>query len=548
LLRFGAVRVLAVALPTVVFLTVAGVARGDGLTRVGELVAPAGVAFGWVAESGGVAVAASDAAVSGAVDVYEHQAGGWGTVDPVATLVDAGGDQLLGPAISGDVVAAVAAGADTSGRVDLFTEPSGGWAGSVSPTATYTPPSGALAVAVALSGQTLVVQLELFAGPTRQAVYVFNEPPAGWVGTLQPAATLAVTTPYRASEQPSIDGTSVIFGGIGVGQIAVTPGSAEVFTEPAGGWSGTVEPVSQLEPWFADPSSAWVFESPAKGWAGVVRPAARLLVDGYPGAAAISGRDVAVGGGYFPSEGCCPSGANVKLFQEPAAGWSGTLTAPTLVTGGSTGGPVPIALDGQTLFVGGQNLSGAPTFAANLDVFSVNQPVIESSVVPGAPTVLRQTFTNLADRHPTLAFALHGGTNAAPINSVTLRLPAGLSFTRRRSQLRTAVSYCQLSGSIVCTIQSKRVLRITMKAPSYFVGKIQVAVAAPAITESTQLAHQIARVIRYDRSHHTEKRLRLRFPLATTDVTGHVTHLTLTDTIPKSHDRETGSGADMTRS
>jgi hypothetical protein len=542
-LRSGAVRAFAVALATVVLLIVAGVARGDGLMRVGELVASPGVTFEWVAESDGVAVASSDGAVSGAVDVYEQGTNGWGTVDQVAALVDSGGDGLGAPAISGDVVAV----GDASGRVDLFTEPSGGWAGSVSPTATYTPPAGTQEVAVALSGRTLVVRLELSAGPTRQAVYVFNEPVAGWVGSLHPAATLVITTPYSASEPFSIDGTGVIFGGTGVGQIAVTPGSAEVFTEPLGGWTGTVEPVGQLEPWFTDTRSAWLFESPSGGWVGFVRPAARLLADGYPGEAAISGHDVAVAGEFFGSDGGCPCGANVTMFKEPAGGWSGTLSAPTLVTGQSTGISVPLALDGQTLFVGGQNLSGAPTFAASLDVFNVNQPVVESSVAAGAPSVSRQTYGNFADRHPTLAFELHGGTNAAPINSITLRLPTGLNFTGSRSQLRAGVAYCRIFA-IVCTTSNKRLLRITTTIPIYYLGKLHVKLAAPAITESTQLAHQIVGVVRYNRSHHAKKRLRLRFALAATDVTGHVTHLTLTDTIAEPHDRGTRSRSHTTGS
>jgi hypothetical protein len=304
---------------------------------VGTLTAPQGNADDFdgtqIATSSGYVFALTN--VYGGVQhvlVFKQGPDGWSDETPVADLTVTG-DQPAGVfmrsiAASGSTVAIGGTVIDStvanSGVVYVFSEPAGGWAGDLHPSASLTA-SDAIAQghgmnlfgnAVAVLGSTVFVgspAATIGSNADQGAVYVYTEPAGGWAGTMTENAKLTVASGQSYDQL----GTSLA----AAGQIVVA--GAPNVTPPDGGVS-----------------AAYVFSEPAGGWAGSINQAAKLLPPNpNPMLQPIIGEAVATDGSTViagaPFVSTQSHGQAAYLFAEPATGWSGTITAATTLTGAS---------------------------------------------------------------------------------------------------------------------------------------------------------------------------------------------------------------------
>jgi hypothetical protein len=267
-----------------------------------------------VAMSGGVLVAgAPDAAIGanqnqGAVYLFTEPAGGWSSETEQAKLVASDGRAGDGlgrlVAISGDTVVASSATAGTA--LYVFTKPPGGWSGTLHETARLTPTDPAVndATSVAISGSTIVAGFPGGDGGLR--AYVFTEPVGGWSGTIHesamPTPSDASSCPHERGDLP-IDGPTIVELGPYLNP-GCRSGPAYVFTRPASGWSGTVQESATLQ-------------APSRGLESVA-------VFGSTIVAGVAGPP------YSPP-------ADPVVFNEPASGWSGTVQPAARLNVSATG-------------------------------------------------------------------------------------------------------------------------------------------------------------------------------------------------------------------
>ena len=318
----------------------------------------------------------------GAVYVFVRPAGGWsGALHESATLTASDGmandDLGVSVAAEGNTVVAGApdaqVGSERLGAVYVFQEPATGWSGAVHETAKLTgsdlhpttnpPSSPELGWKVAVSGPTIVASQGGGFGP---GVYVFNEPAGGWQSGTQSAKLVtpdghlspAILTSWSGAE---ISGQTIAVPGF-LGTGPATSGTPVVFmyTEPPGGWSGTLNESATLEAsdggLTGDASTVmmsgqtvfaggvgdvagqtvvgnapvYVFSQPSSGWAGIQHETAKL--------------SVANGG---------PASGDEYLFSEPSGGWQNDTQSATLAPSGSTSFPRlgAVAVDGRTAVV-----------------------------------------------------------------------------------------------------------------------------------------------------------------------------------------------------
>jgi FG-GAP repeat len=438
------------------------------------------LSFDAVSASGQTAVASAD----GRAYVFSEPAGGWSTATAAAELTDSGGAGLSAPVISGATIAAVAAApgplSGTAETANVFTEPAGGWSGSISQAATLSAGGRDKLVAVAISGSTIVAEGFHLTPSEGSDLYVFTEPTGGWSGVVHEAATLPLAGgPYVIG----IAGRTVVAGGTISGRTVVAPNYAYVFTEPKAGWSGTLHLAATLTPAFYQPGTALVYTEPARGWSSTVHPTALLTVNGdVPVNVAISGRTITVAGPHDEGHGGCPCDGGLGLFTEPVHGWSGELTtAPSASTATEGGGSIALAIDGQTLFAGGQTIHGGSTTALN--VFGVTKPILESP--PHPPSTTGATLTGLATGKPRLKFKLSAGTNAAPSRSITITFPSGLGLSHSRKQLARGIPGLLARADGKYTLTAKRnKLTLTLSNPQ---THISLTIGVPALKESKAL-------------------------------------------------------------
>ncbi len=308
------------------------------------------------------------------------------------------------------------------GAAYVFTEPGGGWSGALNQVAELTNNSGGpytnFGWSVAISGKTIVVGARNV-GVSYGAVYEFTEPVGGWTGTLQPTATLATSGGfnYDLGYSVAISGSTVVAGGpdaetTGGGS---KQGLVEVFSEPGGGWKGTVSATANLTSSaseangeeFGDavaisgktivvgapgaiipgqpqqlsdsePGAAYVFTEPGGGWKGSDAPAAALteeaVGDRLGFAVALDGEDT-----VFADEPCAPHGCTehaepgvdgapgvVYIYSKPGGGWASTSTPTGALT--DAGEPEPTDL-GESLAADGSTVVAGAPLAGFVDVF-----------------------------------------------------------------------------------------------------------------------------------------------------------------------------------
>ncbi len=335
--------------------------------------------FGWsVAVSGSTVVVGADrtddnGSSSGSAYVFEEPVGGWsGTLNESAELLASDGAVFdhfgRSIAISGSTVVVGATG-DGAGSVYVFEEPAGGWSGTLNESAKLMPSDGAFTdyfgSSVAISGSTVVVGAYSSDnnGSSSGSAYVFEEPMGGWSGILNESAKLLASgraegDRFGSSVAVSVSGKTVVVGADEHAHQGDRPGSAYVFEEPARGWSGTLNENAELlasdgaaddrfgrsvavsgsavvvgayghddnGPWSG---SAYVFEEPAGGWSGTLNESVELLPsdamaeDAFGISVAFSGSTVVVGARGDDHDANLSGSAYV--FKEPAGGWPETL-------------------------------------------------------------------------------------------------------------------------------------------------------------------------------------------------------------------------------
>ena len=303
---------------------------------------------------GSVAVSADTVVVgavpSGSAYVFEKPAGGWaGTVNEAAKLVASDGAASDGfgysVAVSGDTVVVGAYGDDdhgwTSGSAYVFESPFGGWSGTVNEAAKLFASDGApndlFGYSVAVSGDTVVVGAfgDDDSGSTSGSAYIFENPVGGWAGVLNEAAKLLASDGAVGDDlgwSVAISGDTVAVGALFDDDNSTNSGSAYVFSEPVGGWSGTLNEAAKLlasdggvgdslgqavavsedavavgadlddlDYFVRDSGSVYIFESPGGGWSGTLNEKAKLLAsdgaarDQFGRSVAASGATVVVG-------------------------------------------------------------------------------------------------------------------------------------------------------------------------------------------------------------------------------------------------------------
>jgi hypothetical protein len=530
---------------------------GDPLVQTARLTASDGSVFSSAGFSGGVLVAGAPGATvggnqrQGAVNVYVQPAGGWRDASEGARLTASDGQagDGLGTslAISGDTVVAGDVGEPTSAEPDrgkvlyVFTKPAGGWSGTVHESArlTITDPAAAPAqfTTVAISGHTIVAGT---AGSPAADAYVFSEPASGWSGTIHESAKLTASDASRSCftglGAVAIDGQTVVAGTPGSD---CSPGTAYVFSEPAAGWSGTlqenarlVEPSTQrlssvavlgsnvvaagigAAPTFGAVDPA-VFRRPPSGWSGTIYPAAKLAITiGGSTAAptelvAGAGDAIAVLGVTNHDTGCPFEACDASLYGyvQPPGGWSGTITGPrATVTVGPPGG-YPLAIEGRTIASGGDQ----PTNA--LDIFTITA---------GLPSARNASLSGLARGRPKLRFTLDAGQSAAPIRSFKLSLPRGLRFARGRGGHIRGVLIKGTSPRAVRL--SHGALTVTLARPA---ESLSVAIAPAALIEQASLISEARRIQIYNRTHQRKRVLTVNIRAVLTDASSHTSRLTL---------------------
>lgn len=233
-----------------------------------------------------------------------------------ARLVASDGPVDFGSAAVSDGVLAAGApfatvGSNQSqGAVYLFSEPAGGWSDRAQ-TAKLVASDGTsndeFGISVAISGDTVVV--ESGSSSASDALYVFTEPAGGWSGTVYESAKLTASDLGASDGFVSVatSGNTIVAGSDGPGA-----GAAYVFTEPGSGWSGTIHESAKLTASEAS-GSCNPFLTP-----------------------------VAIDGGTVVAGGDCSPGT-AYVFTEPGSGWSGTVQQSAELIAPSAVGSLAIA-------------------------------------------------------------------------------------------------------------------------------------------------------------------------------------------------------------
>ena len=341
---------------------------------------PFSLSFGWNVAISGRTIVGGEAPpfppAPSAAYVFSEPSGGWQNATQSAKLTaDPNGQvfpglpssQSTSIALSNSTVALPVGGGTSApsgpGQVAVFTEPAGGWTGTVTPAAKLTASDGSGVTGPVISGHTVL------ASGTNGDVYIFHEPPSGWSGTIKETAKLFASDGGTLGPI-SVDGESVLCGGRISGQTVASVGTAYLFSEPPGGWSGTIHetakftapPAPPAQPPLAGPAAAFVFSEPTQGWASAA-PSATVSPSGNPndvvfGAVAASDGTVAATAlqpeeGYPGTTDYYPEDS-LYVFTQPAHRWSDETQTATL-TSSDHAAVENVAISAGTIAASGNN-------------------------------------------------------------------------------------------------------------------------------------------------------------------------------------------------
>jgi uncharacterized repeat protein (TIGR01451 family) len=341
---------------------------------------------------------------SGSTYVFVEPEGGWsGTLNESAKLLPSDGAESdffgYSVAISDDAGAVVvgAWGDDDNGAAAgsayIFEKPEGGWSGMLNESAKLLPSDGAgkesFGCSVAISGDTLVVGVEGDDdnGVDSGSTYVFVEPESGWSGTLNESAKLLPSDGmeenyFGNSVAISGDAGAIVIGSYGGGGGEAFSGSAYVFVEPEGGWSGALNESAKLLP---NIDATW---------------------DYFGNSVAISGDAGTIVIGAYGADGNQAYSGSAYVFMKPEGGWWGALneSAKLLPSDGVTwdyfGASVSISGDADAIVVGapadddnGYDTGSAYVFGSPLPDLAITKAVTPSTVAPGDTLTYTLSFT-----------------------------------------------------------------------------------------------------------------------------------------------------------
>ena len=393
---------------------------------------------------------------SGAVYVFTRDASGNWSQQAKLTALDPAADDFFGfrsVAVSGDTVVVGASADDdynltgcgnftscNSGSAYVFVRPAAGWSDATEDaklTASDAEKFDNFGVSVSVSGDTVVVgawQDNAGCPGTQEScnsgsAYVFVRPVGGWTGSLNEQARLMASD--AAFEDVfgngvSVSGDTVVVGASRDDDGGLGSGSAYVFVEPAGGWSGVLNQQAKLTASDAAASdffgafvsvdggtvvvgsfldddggsgsgSAYVFERPGAGWSDATEDAKltasdAAINDQFGFSVSVNGDTVAVGA-RGDDDGGSGSGS-AYVFERPGAGWS-DATEDTKLTAsdasaddGFSGGFVSVS--GDTLVIGSPGDDDGGTNSGSAYVYVAapsNQPPDCSSAAPSSPSL-----------------------------------------------------------------------------------------------------------------------------------------------------------------
>ncbi|MGO9973090.1 MAG: FG-GAP repeat protein [Solirubrobacteraceae bacterium] len=225
-------------------------------------------------------------------------------------------------------------------------------------------PDGEFGGSVAVSGNTVVVgakQQTVGSNVLQGAVYVFVEPVAGWSALGTQTAELTASDGLANDEL----GSSVAVSGATI--VASAPGVCYEVTS-SNGCQGGADPFHSCTN-LCRYGWAYVFVQPAGGWSGSLTQSAELNASnqstGVPSqllpatfgtAVAVSGNTIVVGDDTQPAGSTINNDGAAYVFQEPAGGWSGSLTQSAELTATDGGNDNlfgdSVAVSGETIVVG----------------------------------------------------------------------------------------------------------------------------------------------------------------------------------------------------
>ena len=379
-------------------------------------------------------------------------------------------------AISGDTIVADAPGDCSCSQAYVFTEPAGGWSGTIHQSATLTIPNASFPCfggqdSVAIDGPTIAAACE-------HNAYVFTEPTGGWTGTIQPSATLLPPSTKTTFAESVAVLRSTIAVASGAGNTTIDP---VVFNEPARGWSGTIRPTARLK---LPTGSADALDEYVVGSGDTI---ATLVVRDDP----------ICEGGLHALRRSTGSVGHLADGRERSLGLARTRSRPGLP---SYGFPFVFATDQGTIAIDGE---------CGVDLLTIK---------PGPPSATNVSLSGLATGKPKLRFTLHAGQSAAPIHTLQLTLPRGLRFLHHPRAVRI---------SVADPARETHALARSPQPSARRAESVAITIAGPAINERKPLAAEIRRIRRYNRTHRRKHTLAIRIRCAVTDATGQHTNLTL---------------------
>jgi hypothetical protein len=408
--------------------------------------------------------------------MFTEPSAGWGSETEAAQLsapID-GTDPPFGGVMSTGLVALSylqTSPGNSDGQV--FVEPETGWQGMIKPSAQLRDSNGDEASPAAISNGVIFANAESSTKPAGH-VDVFSQPPGGWSGTVTQSAQLADSRGWRTE----VDTAS------GLGVIAFVSddhghSGFDLFTEPRGGWTGTVHEAARLDVEAGPTGRAAlgtpvvtvddrVYVRPARGWHGTIKPVAALypqhsVFPGEPQAGAqLSGtraieQAVPIGVPTNPE----PIAMDYWFFDEPNDGWSGELESQPVVQYDGT-------LDGDTGFIGG---SGA------INIVHLSGLRQRYGHRPVRPVAHAQPLRGLATGSPSLRIISRVFKDQPPVSRVQVTLPSGLAFTSN------APSVVQVNGLTTQASLSGPHSR-TLSAYSTLSSAIDVSLPTGALRES----------------------------------------------------------------
>ena len=373
---------------------------------------------------------------SGTAYVFVKPAGGWTNMTQTAKLraidgtdaayfggdVSIDGDTIVVGAYSGEGVKTEAGGAY------VFVKPPGGWTGVMTQTGKLMASDGStgdrFGWSVSINGSTIVVGATYYnnGSSTTGAGYVFVKPVGGWTNRMESAKLTASDGAELDffGWDVSVSGDTIVCGAEADNDNGNHSGSAYVFVQPGGGWTGSLTENAKLtagdgaeddrfgvsvaisgstivigahhdDDKGTDSGSAYVFVKPGGGWTGSLTQSAKLNAsDGaaydYFGISVSIDTNMIIVGAYGDGDSGDYTGS-AYLFAKPGGGWtSGTQTAKLKAADRAAGDNFgwTVSHSGDTVVVGadgdddGGSASGSAYIMKNIFSWPIFLPAITS--------------------------------------------------------------------------------------------------------------------------------------------------------------------------